>query len=164
MAQDQRTISPHHVVLRYLTLSVTLAFLAQSCASATEVVIVLSGREAPYAAAQEEAAKRLGEAGHSVTTVQMTEVTKDTVVAKKVDVYLAIGTKAAVLLPDLAKPPAQLVYCMVSQPAKAGLTEGAPASGISTDVPLRAQFELIQKAMSGAKTIGMLYCSNDSSS
>src|ERR1035437_9933042 len=100
MAQDQRTISPHHVVLRYLTLSVTLAFLAQSCASAAEVVIVLSGKEAPYAAAQDEAAKRLGEQGHSVTTVQMAEVTKDTIAAKKVDIYLAVGTKAAVFLHD----------------------------------------------------------------
>jgi ABC-type uncharacterized transport system substrate-binding protein len=157
MAQEQRTICPHDVALRYLAASVTLAFLAQGPASAGEVVIVLSGKEAPYAAAQDEAAKRLGEQGCRVTTVQMTEVTKDTVAARKVDVYLAVGTKAAVFLHDLVKPPAQLVYCMVSQPAKAGLTEGAAASGICTDVPLRAQFELIRKAMSGVKTIGMLY-------
>ena len=140
-----------------------LAFLSQSSAPAGEIVIVLSGTEAPYAAAQEEASKRLTE-GHKVRTAQMDDVTEATVAAQKVDIYLAVGTRAAVKLHGLVKPPAQLVYCMVSQPAGAGLTKDAPASGISTDVPLKEQFDLILEAMPGVKMIGMLYRSDTPSS
>ena len=52
MARDQRTICLGNVVLHYLTVSAALVFLAQNFASAGEIVIVLTSKDAPYAAAQ----------------------------------------------------------------------------------------------------------------
>ena len=46
---------------------------------------------------------------------------------------------------------------MVADPAGAGLNDGVPAFGISTDVPLNSQLEIIAEALPNTRSIGMLY-------
>ena len=162
MVQDEWTIRSKHQAIRCLVMAVVLALLQRAPSSAAEIAIVLSGEESPYAVARDGASKVLTQEGHGVKALQLSQLTKDikAAMSPKVDVYLAVGTRAAVLLHEQVKPPARLVYCMVAGPDRLGLTQGAPAGGVSTDVPADAQVKLILRAMSGTKTIGMLYRSD----
>ncbi len=147
-------------------ISVTAAavmFLLIACpARAADILIVLSGEEAPYVAAKDAASKAMTAKGHTVRVAQLSELADDMPAAmkQKVDVYLAIGSKSATALHEHVKPPAMLFYCMVSDPDKAGLTQGAPASGISMDVPVDAQIKLMLDAVGKVKSIGMFYRSD----
>jgi putative tryptophan/tyrosine transport system substrate-binding protein len=126
------------------------------------VVIVMSGEESPYVAARDAASKALIAGGHSVQVIQLRDLSKEAQASLEgtVNVYLAIGTKAATAIHETVKAPALLAYCMVPAPVRLGLAQAAPASGISMDVPTGAQIDLVRKALPKAKVIGLLYHSD----
>lgn len=142
--------------------TVALLLAQASLAEGGQVVVVLSGKESPYAVAGEEAQDALAREGHKVQVAQMDDLAKDpkAALAPGADLYFAVGSKAAAWLHEHVKPPSQLVYCMVADPENAGLTQGSPACGVSTDVPLESQMELIRQALPQAQVVGVLYRSD----
>lgn len=147
-------------------LTVLLALSLPTAVWAKQIVIVASGTEAPYLSAAAAAGKNLTQQGHTVETVQLADVAKnvEAFMNRKADVYLAVGTKAAILLHKQVKSPAQLVYCLVAGPEAAGLTQDEPTWGVKTDVPQEQQFKLIQRALPKARKVGLLYRSDVQSS
>jgi len=145
-----------------LLVGVAMAAIAAAPAYGKQVVVVTSGEDAPYVAASDEARKLLSQQGHEVKVMTLDKYTKSSgaTAGPSADVCVAVGTKAALALHRDIRPPAQLVYCMVSGVEAAGLSEGAAANGVGTDVPLQVQLKLIAEALPGARTVGMLYRSD----
>jgi putative tryptophan/tyrosine transport system substrate-binding protein len=130
-------------------------------AAGNRVVIVMSGEDAPYVAASDEARTLLVQQGHQVSQMTLDKYTASAGGSRPTaDIWLAVGTKAAVALSHDVRPPARLVYSMVSGLDAAGLTEGNTVCGVGTDIPLDAQLKLIAEALPGAKTVGVLYRSD----
>jgi putative tryptophan/tyrosine transport system substrate-binding protein len=129
-------------------------------ARAGEVVIVLSSDAAPYGQAETGLEQQFGEQKRDTRTVSLKDITGkglDATVGRNADLVVAVGTPAAVWLHGQLPATTPLVYCMVSDPAAAGLAEGRATHGVSTDVPLKEQFALIGEALPAARTVGMLY-------
>jgi putative tryptophan/tyrosine transport system substrate-binding protein len=149
---------------RFHTLVGALCVIAWfGAARAGDVVIVLSGDAVPYAQAEKGLKKQFTEQKRETRTVTLQDVSKkgvDATVGKNADLVVAVGTPAAVWLHGKLAADTPLVYCMVSDPATAGLTEGRATYGVSTDVPLKAQLGLIEEALPNRHTLGLLYRSN----
>jgi putative tryptophan/tyrosine transport system substrate-binding protein len=131
-----------------------------SGAQAANVVIVQSGDAAPYAQAETGLKKQFAEQKHEVRTVTLQDVSAkglDATLGKSMDLVVAVGTPAAVWLHGKLPATTPLVYCMVADPTAAGLAEGRETFGVSTDVPLKTQFSLIEEALPAARTLGILY-------
>lgn len=128
--------------------------------AAGEVVVVVSADLPPYRQAQEALLKGLDDArrGRAFVLDQLS-ADASTLPTDAVCV-VAIGTPAAVWLHarQLASP---LIYCMVSDPAGAGLHHPPAATGVSTDVAIDDQLRLIADALPQARTIGVLYREHD---
>jgi putative tryptophan/tyrosine transport system substrate-binding protein len=134
-----------------------------SAARAGEVVIVLSGSNAPYAQAETGLKKRFSEQKFETRTVALQDVSTkglNATLGNKADLVVAVGTPAAVWLHEKLPANTPLVYCMVSDPAAFGLAVGRPTYGVSIDVPLKAQLDLIEEAFPNGPTLGLLYRAN----
>lgn len=130
-------------------------------ASATEVVSVISSDAAPYRAAHEALVQRLGKDGHQVRSVSMEALAANGLPALgQPACVVAIGSPAAVWLHG-KKPPIPLVYCLVSNPERAGLLTPPAAFGVTTDIPLTDQLMLLREALPEAKSIGLLFRQGD---
>jgi putative tryptophan/tyrosine transport system substrate-binding protein len=152
---------PRHTRPRPWILLVALAALLGACspALAGRVLLVLSAEAPPYRSAEAAAQKALRSAGHATETVLLSalEGTPAETYAARADVILAIGTEAAVKMHERVPETLPLVYCMVANPRGAGLTSGKAAFGVSTDVPPKAQADLIASVLPKARAVGMLY-------
>ena len=130
-------------------------------ASAVEVVSVISSDAAPYRAAHEALVRRLGLDGHHVRSVSMENLAANGLPALgQPACVVAIGSPAAVKLHGL-KPTIPLVYCLVSNPERAGLLTPPAALGVTTDIPLTDQLTLLREALPAAKSIGLLFRQGD---
>jgi putative ABC transport system substrate-binding protein len=145
----------------------TLLLLALSpLCHAAQVVIVLSSDAQPYLKAQDALNTQLAGPGYTSRAIALHQLQKsklNTVISKDTRVFVAIGTPAAKWLHMAIKPPFRLLYCMVADPAGAGLNKGVPALGITTDVPLPSQFEIMAEALPNARSVGLLYRSGTDS-
>jgi putative ABC transport system substrate-binding protein len=140
----------------------TLIILAHS-ARAEDVVIVLSGDASPYAQAENGFRTKFADQNSSMRSIQLSDVMSkgiEQAIGKSPIAVIAIGTPAAVYLHDHLPQPIPLVYCMVANPAHAGLTEGRPAAGVTIDVPIAPQMSLIAEADPKVRSLGMLYRSS----
>lgn len=161
----------HHLPstpLRQRRSLIALWLLILSAASmavpAAEVVSVVSSDAVPYRQAQESLAKQLATNGHRLRPVAMESLaTSGMNVLGEAAYVVAIGSSAAVWLHE-HKPTMPLVYCMVSNPERAGLLTPPPAVGITTDVPIVDQIRLIKEALPTCTSIGVLYRENDAQS
>ncbi|MDY6912957.1 MAG: ABC transporter substrate binding protein [Planctomycetota bacterium] len=127
-------------------------------ASAARIAIVLSAEAKPYRQVEAELKARLKKLDHTTETFMLADVNRDLArFAGKTDAFLAVGTKAADWLHRNLRPDKPLTYCMVSDPRAAGLTKGRQTLGVSTSVPVKAQFQTIADALPGTKSLGMLY-------
>jgi putative tryptophan/tyrosine transport system substrate-binding protein len=138
-----------------------LALLMGWQTAAAEIVVVRSSDAAPYKDA--DAAVRDGLAGlkepiRSVLVKDVADKGIDTLGGA--DGVIAIGTPAAHWLHDQLPAKIRLVYCMVNNPQDAGLLQGRPVWGVTTDVAVADQLSLISEALPQARTIGMLYRSD----
>jgi putative tryptophan/tyrosine transport system substrate-binding protein len=148
--------------LRALTIALGIAFWVHA-ARAGDVVIVLSGDNAPYAQAEMGLKKQFADQKRQTRSVTLQDVSSkglDATVGHKPDLVVAVGTPAAVWLHGKLPADTPLIYCMVSDPAAFGLADGRPTYGVSTDVPLKAQLELIEEAFPNGRTLGLLYRAN----
>lgn len=125
-----------------------------------ETVVVLSGDAAPYRAAEESLDQLLSSAG-AVRTVQIDQLTSadlDDLASKTTGAVIAVGTPAAVRLHQRLPARSPLVYCMVSDPERAGLVGGErPTPGVSAETPIADQLDVLKHAFPQARSIGMLY-------
>ncbi len=130
-------------------------------------------------AAYEGFQKKMQEAGYTDDTLQYVyhnaenEQSNCLTIAEQLkndncDLILAIGTPAAQAVANAIKDVPILVTA-VTDPAKSGLvaTNEAPGgnvSGTSDLNPVEKQMDLIQEIVPNAKTVGLLYCSNEDNS
>jgi putative ABC transport system substrate-binding protein len=148
--------------LAALWLLVSMLFCTGVCRGG-EIVIVLSGEAAPYSQAEAGFKAAVADRKKETRTIQLKDVqTKgiDATIGNQPDAVVAIGTQAAGFLHAKLPQAIPLVYCMVADPTGAGLTQGRVTHGVTTGVPLAAQFDIIAKGIPKARTIGMLYKSN----
>jgi putative tryptophan/tyrosine transport system substrate-binding protein len=147
----------------WLWLVVAVVIVCQPQRSlASNVVLVLSSEAAPFQQAGQAAGDRLRQEGYAITSrVLQSDREHDRVwlMGNSADAYLAIGSEAARLLRQTLPSGSNVSYCMVTDPEALGLVEHG-AVGVSTDVPIELQYELIAEALPHARTVGMLYHSD----
>ena len=127
---------------------------------AGEIVTILSSDAKPYMDAQSAAQDRLGKKGLKIRSIALKDLTEDKIKEwneKPPEGVLAIGTEAAEALHRHPKVIAPEFYCMVADPDGHGLTQGLAMQGVTIDVPLGAQIELIEQALPKTRSIGILY-------
>jgi ABC-type uncharacterized transport system substrate-binding protein len=125
-----------------------------------EVVIVTSSKAQPYEQARDAARKRLVEAGLDCTVFRLEELTDERmkeISGRRPVACVAIGSDASAYLHARLDPATLLSFCMVADPAAIGLTKGKPVVGVTTEVPLQVQFELVRHALPKATVMGVLY-------
>lgn len=161
------TVTP---AVRRFGLTLAAALLSLACSAAVragDIVIVLSGDAPPYALAQVGLNKQFAEQKRQTRTCALQDISKkglEGTIGANADLVVAVGTPAAVWLHKTLPATTPLVYCMVADAAGAGLAEGRATYGVSTDIALTRQFELIGAALSQARTVGMLYRSDNAES
>ena len=128
------------------------------------VTVVLSTKASPYRQTGMTLTAELTGRGYAVQTVQLADLAKQWTSPMVRRAYVAVGTQAATWLHSRVTAPGRLIYCMVAHPTRVGLCDTTPRHGVSTDVPLTAQFKLIAQAMPGARSVGMLYRSKNARS
>jgi putative ABC transport system substrate-binding protein len=135
-------------------------------AQGAEIVIVRTSDAEPYVQAGAALENRLVDAHDSVRNLLAKDVSAQGITAGigKADAVVAVGTPAARWLQKQLPADVKLVYCMVSDPADAGLLEGRPSTGVTTDVPISEQIKLITEAMPKTRSVGILYRSDAANS
>ena len=149
--------------VRLVLVTALLSLGFSTAARAGEIVIVLSSDAAPYAQAQAGLNKQFAEQKRETRTVALPDVSKkglDATIGTRADLVVAVGTSASVWLHTQLPPATLLVYCMVADPAAAGLAGGRVSYGVSTDIPVKSQLGLIAEALPKARSLGILYRSN----
>ena len=138
-----------------------IVLLAQRVVRA-DIVIVRSSDAAPYKEADAALREHLASRGEPMHSVLAKELADGGLAAgvKPSDTVLAIGTPAARWLHAQLPAANRLVYCMVNNPADAGLLQGHPCWGVATDVAIGDQVKLIAEALPRARVVGMLYRSD----
>ncbi len=145
-----------YAVAHGLAAGLVLQVAAARSLPAAEVTVFLSSEAAPYRQAAEGLERKLG-TGHSIRILTMPEPDSVIEPAADADAVVAVGTPAAVWLHRRLPAGKPWVYCMVANPAGLGLTANPAASGVSTDVPLETQLELIGEALPRIRSVGMLF-------
>jgi putative tryptophan/tyrosine transport system substrate-binding protein len=126
----------------------------------SEVLIVLSAEREPYRQTQVAVTKELARFGHTTQPILLDKLNSTYAIPSATSCVISIGTPAAVWLhqqPFIGKK----VYCMVSDPASAGLNRPPPISGVTTDIPISAQLTLITDTLPEVRIIGTLYQQQD---
>lgn len=155
-----RTVERYRMGACLTALLALAALLSPDVLVGGEVVIVTAGKDKPYEQARDASRGRLQSAGFSCTTLRLDEV--DEAQLKEIRkrgpaAFLAIGSDAASYLHQRLDGTVPLCFCMVGDPESAGLTKGTAAIGVTTEVALKTQFELVRQAMPKAGAVGLLY-------
>jgi putative ABC transport system substrate-binding protein len=142
----------------------TFALLLFPAVGGAADVAVLKSTEAPAWRASLDALKKTA-APHTVTEFDLrgTRAEAERVLAGykgKSVILVALGPLAAQAAHELA-PELPLVYCMVQDPAKAGLAAGSNLTGVSFAVPVKNQLAAFRLVNPRGVRIGVLY--NDES-
>jgi len=151
---------PHLPVWKIALLALMGVLQWTGISHAGNVVIVLSGDAQPYMHAEEGFKKKFTGQTSSIRTILLSDVADkgiEATIGKSAAAVVAIGTPAADYLHTEFTQPVPLVYCMVTNPTSVGLMDGRPAFGVTIDVPIAIQIDLIAKAAPKARTLGMLY-------
>jgi ABC-type uncharacterized transport system substrate-binding protein len=143
----------------FLEITALLLMALPPLSYASEVVIVPSGKVAPYIEAQNALKEHLASYGYTSKVVTLREVRGKlvSVISEDTKIFVAVGTEAAKWLHKVIKPPLKLTFCMVADPANIGLYGDRPVLGISTDIPLHLQFETMAEALPKTCSVGLLY-------
>lgn len=123
-------------------------------ASDRQVTIVLSSDAAPFLAAQRALAEALG--AHGIASAVRDPSAVDPPAPGVV--VVAIGSLAAARSVETAE---RMVYCLVADPAEAGVAGRDGIRGVPMQVPLRDQLALCAQLLPRGRRIGMLYAEAD---
>jgi len=149
--------------IRGAVAAAVLLLLTATSTSAAEVLLILSSDVGPYHEVAAELTNRLKARGDTCQTNVLQTVQNQGDAAKTIaaaDYLVAIGCEAAVWLRDHRPKGEALFYCMVSDPEGLGLTSDPTCFGVTTDIPIHQQFEVIVDALPKTRTIGLLYRSD----
>jgi putative ABC transport system substrate-binding protein len=85
-------------------------------------------------------------------------------VKKKFDLICALGTVPSLVALEATKE-ISIIYSIVGEPKATGIIEswvcsGKNITGVSMKIPMEKQLEMIQKAISKVKRLGILYCTS----
>ncbi len=132
---------------------------ADTTESQGNVTIVLSGDQGPYKSASAAAAESIKDLQPQARTIMLAELDeKSAASARSTDIYVAVGTEAAVKLHRMLPDGAALVYCMTAGADAQDLTTGRSATrGITAEIPIPDQVALLAEALPAAKRLGVLY-------
>jgi putative ABC transport system substrate-binding protein len=128
-------------------------------AGAAEIAVLKSSDVAGWRPALE--ALRASAAGHSITEYDLRgdRAEADRVLAGlkgKNVILVAMGPLAAQAAREIA-PELPLVFCMIPEPAKLGLTEVPGTTGVAFNIPLKNQFAAFRMVNPRAVRIGVVY-------
>jgi ABC-type uncharacterized transport system substrate-binding protein len=131
-------------------------------AAASHVVIVRASDAEPYAQAEAAIRTRLMEGHHEARGLLLKDVAEKGIAAMigTADLVVGVGTPAARWLHKQLPANIKLVYCMVSSAEEAGLLTPPDCWGVTTEVALAEQVQLMAQALPRARNIGMLYRSD----
>ncbi len=151
-------------MLRWFTAVVVIILLCAANAVGADVIIVRTSDAEPYVQADAALREKLEKNNCTVRSALAKEVAQAGVAngIGKADVVVAVGTASAKWLHEQLPATTSLAYCMVGNASDAGLTQGHPASGVTTDVSLADQFTIISQALPRAQVVGLLYHSDTS--
>lgn len=136
-----------------------VALLASSAAWAAEVA-VLKSSDAPAWRPTLDALRRAG-ASHSFTEYDLRgdRAEAERVIAGvkgKAAILVALGPLAALAAKELA-PETPLVFCMVQDPARAGLQGAANATGVAFQIPVKNQLAAFRMVYPRGVRVGVIY-------
>ncbi len=125
---------------------------------AADILLALSGPEAPYQQTAKLLEEQLKKSGHRVQTELLDPLKKDQKnLTANQNLIIAVGSKAALALKETASDACPLVFCMVSDPAELKLDQSPNVWGVSMEIPIEDQLQLIGDTLPGPQTIGLLY-------
>ena len=151
----------------FLSRSIAAYFVTQFfCLAFGAINIVQSSQATPYQRAAKALMSALEDGEHQgknrITDLYSLAQNKEKLLpGGSNDVYVAIGTKAAVYLSKNLPQNVKLTYCMVANAEELKTSGAIRGNGVSTDVPLDVQFRLVKQTMPRAQAIGVLYRSDD---
>lgn len=129
-------------------------------AAADQVLLLLSSDRKPYRAAEEELQARFADVGLVAEGRLLEGVSPGELEGYRACV--AIGTEAARWTAEHRSAELTAVYCMVSDPDGHKIPPTLP--GVTTDVPLSKQFQLVDRVVPGVTRLGMFFNSDSHSS
>lgn len=149
----------------WLICAVAMLFIPTSVA-AHDIVIVPSSDAEPYRLAKSRLQIKLTDLGHSAQTIALDALDDDRLsdLEQAGHIFVAVGSSAAVSLNGRLSDASHLIYCMVTDPVAHRLTQRDLTYGLSTQVPVSQQLDLISEAMPDARVIGVLYSSESEDS
>lgn len=130
--------------------------LASSSFGQGSVLIVLTSEARPYVEAADACETRLQLAGVASHRVLVSELDKQDI--ESVDgTVIAIGGRASAMLARDLDARVQLYYCLAPSPERIGLLNREHTSGISADITLSDQAEIIEQGIMKTRRVGVLY-------
>jgi putative ABC transport system substrate-binding protein len=153
------TIPPRFAAGRLLALAISLAWPAVG--SAAEVALVKSSDTAAWRPAVE--AIRAGAGAHQMREYDLAGSRAEgerlfAALKGKTAVVVAMGPLAAQLAHEML-PEVPLVYCMIQDPAAAGLLGAPNAAGVALALPVRNQLVAFRTVNPQARRIGVIFAS-----
>jgi ABC-type uncharacterized transport system substrate-binding protein len=140
-----------------------ILLLATGTVQGGQIVVVLTNESSYYASAKDGFTTALAQRKADIRTVLLADVKKQglaAIVGAPADMIVAVGTAAAVYVHDNAPAGTPVVCCLVGDAAANKLTQGRAVAGVTIDVPVADQFNLVAQALPKAQVMGMLYRSN----
>ena len=138
-------------------------------AASTTVTIVQSSEAKPYQEAVTSLEKELKNLGYQNKSqiINLKSIIQNKEQLLSIDkraIFVAVGTKAAIYMSKSLPPEATLTYCMVAKVENLKRSNAIRGSGVSTDIPIDAQIQIIRESIPKIYRIGMLYRSDDTKS
>lgn len=121
------------------------------------VAVVLSKEAEPYRLTEKGLRSTLARRGAVLTTLVLGPQGPGPDRVESAQIIVGVGTEAAQWAQANAPEGAEIVYCMVSDPAGAGLGQGRIAHGVSAEIPVAEQVSLLRQALPGVTHVGTLY-------
>jgi ABC-type uncharacterized transport system substrate-binding protein len=164
MSQARRATSPRTAAPRPGAVAILALLLSSSPVAAAEIAVLKSTDVAAWRPALD--ALRRGLPGHTVTEYDLKGDRNEagrvlgTLKARPV-LLVAFGPLAADLVRE-STPDTFLVFCMVQDPAKAGLLNSVNASGVAFSTPIKNQLAAFRMVYPRAVRIGVIHGPEDS--
>lgn len=121
------------------------------------VVAVLSKEAEPYRLTEKGLRGALVHHRADLTTVVLGPDGPNRDALANAQIIVGVGTEAAAWLQRHASTHAEIVYCMVADPAGAGLDRGRPMHGVKGEIPVHEQVAFLAATLPKARRVGVLY-------